>query len=362
MLNVSFAVTRCHSNLATGESVTMPNPRRRESIDTAAFHPVIVVGAARSGTTLLTVMLDRHSRVSMPPETQFFTEYLPQLEKHHWSKSVDSIVDSAVKFQRIADLGLEHSAICARTKQYGRTPAGLFRALLECYAEKQAASRVGEKTPGHNAHVDTIIKAYPYAKIIALVRDGRAVVNSKMSAPWAIPGNPRRFWLFCWNWVVQMRLIIRHQRRYGTDKILTVNYEDLVQEPQAQLKRICRFIDEPFEPRMLDSSISSDSVPDWEEGWKAKAKTGLDTRRLQGWRKERSQQEIWAMNTIMGPMLRRFGYTDANLADCPIGVKAKLLPLIALRLTVSRPIIVTLLRGMRAVGLDKGIASLNESY
>ena len=290
----------------------------------------------------------------MPAETQFFTEYLPRLEQRFWSKSVEFIVDSAISFRRIADLELERSAVCALTKRYGRTPAGLFRALLECYAEKQRVPRVGEKSPGHNEHVDAILKAYPRAKIIALVRDGRAVVNSNMLTTWASPSNPRRFWLFCWNWMVQMRLIIRHQRRYGVDKILTVKYEDLVQEPQAQLKRICSFIDEPFEPRMLDMSISSDSVPDWEEGWKAKAKAGLDTRRLEEWRQERTVQETWAMNMIMGPMLHRFGYTDTDLAHCPFWVRIKLLPLIALRLKVSRPIVVMLLRGMRAVRRANG--------
>ena len=157
-----------------------------------------------------------------------------------------------------------------------------------------------------------------------------------------------------------MRLIIRHQRRHGPDKIQTVKYEDLIQEPQAQLERLCKFIDEPFEPRMLDMSVSSDSVPNWEKGWKGKATAGPDTARLQGWRQERTSQEIWAMNMIMGPMLRKFGYTDADLTHCPFWVRVKLLPLIVLRLTVSRPIIIALLRGIRAVGLGKGIASRNE--
>jgi hypothetical protein len=36
------------------------------------FKPFFIVGCPRSGTTLLSVLLDRHSSVAVPPETFFF--------------------------------------------------------------------------------------------------------------------------------------------------------------------------------------------------------------------------------------------------------------------------------------------------
>ena len=39
-----------------------------------------VVGCPRSGTTLLSVMLDRHSQLAMTPETSFYIEIAPRLE------------------------------------------------------------------------------------------------------------------------------------------------------------------------------------------------------------------------------------------------------------------------------------------
>ena len=53
-----------------------------------------------------------------------------------------------------------------------------------------------EKTPQHLRSVDKILKYYPKAKFVHVIRDGRDVVNSLLKMPWRPDGliNNARFW------------------------------------------------------------------------------------------------------------------------------------------------------------------------
>lgn len=315
------------------------------------FEPIFVVGAARSGTTFLAVLLDRHSRIVIPPETQFYCQFLIwDVDEHFWQKDVASIVNETLSFRRIADLALDPGQVTALLPRYNKTPAGLLRSLLESYAQAKNSARVGEKSPRHNEHVETILQDFPQAKIIALVRDGRDVVNSLLKAPWTMPDNPRRFLLACRDWLVQARRTESNQRRFGPERHLTVKYEELLQSPEDELRKICAFLDEPFEPGMLDISVASDTVPDWEAQWKSKARTAPDPTRIGVWKRQCTPRQIWKMNTIMGPMLRHYGYTDTSLQDCPLGYRLVLWPYVALRWESLHPIAVAVLRAARALG------------
>ncbi|NNF60385.1 MAG: sulfotransferase [Gammaproteobacteria bacterium] len=306
--------------------------------------PFFIVGAPRSGTTLLAVLLDRHPLLAIPPETQFYTEFVAKVDATFWQQECEQVVATALAHPRIADLQLDPVEVTGLLEQYGRSPAGLLRALLDCYSRKRGMARVGEKSPRHNEHVATILNDFPRARIVALVRDGRDVVNSMIKAPWAAPGNPRRFLLFCRDWMVQMRHVERNQQRVGSGCQLIVKYEDLLHNPEVELRQICRFLDTDYEPCMLDTSVKTAAVPEWESEWKSKATMGLDATRIGAWQRERTREQIWKMNTILGPMLRRHGYANTTLRDCPPLHRLKLMPYIALRWEPLRPFAVFLLR------------------
>lgn len=325
-----------------------------------AFTPVFIVGAPRSGTTLLAVLLNRHSRLAIPPETQFFTT-LRNAKNARILEGADRAakVDLMLGHERIRDLCLDPAALSARFACYENNSRGLFQAMLETYGAQQNKPRVGEKTPKHIEYVNDVFQYFPEARILCIVRDGRDVVRSLLKTSWAEPGNPRRFGLFCCEWAEYARVAVEHSKRLTRDRFLVVRYEDVLLEPELMLRKICRFLDEDFEPGMLDASAAvSGVVPSWETDWKAKADKKVDPARAFAWRTQAKREEIWWMNVMMGRELRLLGYDEAGLAGCPLWRRIVLHLQMVPYLRMMRPVS---LFGLKLLRLIRGEQKTNES-
>lgn len=286
--------------------------------------PIFIVGVPRSGTTLLAVLLDRHSNIAIGPETQFFTEFVPEEWGQRTPESHAQLVDSAFAFKRIADFNLDRAQLLEHFKQYPLSFANLLRAIIEVHALRSSKPRPGEKSPLHFDHIPAILSEFPESKIICVLRDGRDVVRSLVEAPWAIPKNPRRLGLFCMRWADAMEQTLEYHKTLPSDRFLMVKFEDILRQPQPMLEKICAFIGEKFEPTQLQPAQSSSAIPDWEKKWKNKASETLDPARIEAWRKAADREQIWTMNSMMGEMLERMGYVDTTLDGCPPAIRVKL--------------------------------------
>lgn len=314
------------------------------------FAPVFIVGAPRSGTTLLAVLLNRHSRIAIPPETQFFTEYCLSGQAGELMEGArEEQVASALAFSRIKDLDLTVEDVLNRFGRYDNDHNGLFRALLETYAEKQQKPRAGEKTPSHLEHVDKLLGFYPEAKVLCIVRDGRDVVRSLVKTTWAEPDNPRRHGLFCMEWSDYAKTAAHYVRSLAKDRFLLVRYEDILTDAENQLRSICSFLREDYEPQMLAVEAGSGVVPEWEAEWKQKAEETIDPSRAFAWRTQADIREIWWMNVMMGPELRIMGYGDTDIDRCPFGLRLQLYLGKTPYLTAMRPVSLLALRLARVV-------------
>jgi hypothetical protein len=288
------------------------------------FPPVFIVGAPRSGTTLLAVLLDRHSNIAIGPETHFFSVFIPQNWAHRTPETYEQLVDSALEYQRIADFRLDREQLLRHFKQYELSFANLLRAIIEVHAIRNFKLRPGEKSPLHLAHVPALLDQFPESRVICVLRDGRDVVRSLLEVPWATPGNPRRFRLFCMRWNDAVEEMIHYEKTVPPDRFLIVKFEDVLRQPKSELEKICSFIGEEFEPTQLEGAQSSNAVPDWEKKWKNKASEMPDPERIEAWRKSSDQKQIWIMNSIMGTMLERVGYSATKLEGCSPAMRAKL--------------------------------------
>jgi len=286
--------------------------------------PFFIVGAPRSGTTLLAVLLDRHSNVAIGPETQFYAEFIPRNWADRKPETYEQLVDSALAFKRIVDFGLDREQLLRQFKTYELSSANLLRSIMEVHAIRNSKLRPGEKSPSHLKHVPAILDQFPGAKAICVLRDGRDVVRSLLETPWAIPGNPRRLQLFCLRWNDAVEETIHYERTLPHDRFMTVKFEDILRQPRPELEKICDFLGEEFEPTQLEPEQSSSVIPHWEKKWKNKAVETLDSERIEAWRKSSDQKQIWIMNSMMGTMLERVGYSDTKLARCSPAMRTKL--------------------------------------
>lgn len=297
------------------------NPMKQPTQATEAdFAPVFIVGFPRSGTTLLATLLGRHSQFAATPETHFLDQVVPRFSRASmFPPQVHAAwIGHALACIRFQDLELAPTLLLDRFRAYPADVRNLLRASLELYAENFGKPRVVEKTPAHLEHVGRILRWYPHARVVYIVRDGRDACMSMLRAPWT-HNNLRRH---ARDWTYQTRLGHRAMRRYP-GRILQVRFESLVQKPETVLGEICAFLDAPFETTMLDPETPSSSVtPEWELSWKRNAEAIIDPARVGVWR-EAPVEQRWLMNSMMGRWLRRLGYSDTALTGCPPATRVR---------------------------------------
>lgn len=249
--------------------------------------PVFVVGMPRSGTTLLSAMLNSHPEISIAPETHFLSEWMRKYRgidlrrnedfERFWANFSQSdyfnrlgiLPDSALRYIRSLE---EHD--------YG----DVFRAILYLYGAKYGKKRWGEKTPTHYFHVDCLLSWYPSAKIVWMLRDSRAVVASRLKMPW--PARSVEDIAFQW------RNSVRLMHEYLRDrKIYVAKYENLVLDPESELSSLCDYLGEEYVPSMLHYFENADELIN-EEPWKLNVSKPLEKEHLETWRHDLTSAQI----------------------------------------------------------------------
>ena len=286
--------------------------------------PVFVVGLGRSGTTMLRLMLHRGPDLAMLSETWFG----PRVWDRRWSHP---LVDPVEPFRtRLLELyiGLlqKHDDFPLDFDEYRRrvldAPADLSQYLLQLgrvWAAREGKPRWGEKTPVHLDHVEVLARMFPGATFCVMVRDPRDVSASLVQAPFAASTDPVGF-AVAWRRSVE-RL---HALTGGRDDhelvddgldatVVQVRYEDLVDEPDRQLQRICDLAGITYDARMLAfHETAAGYAPD--QSWMSGVHRPVNRSSMQRWKRDLTGAQVRAVEAVAGPHMERLGYEPSGAA------------------------------------------------
>lgn len=278
-----------------------------------------VVGVARSGTTLLRLMLDAHPELAIPPETHF----VPRLAERCGTgdrESAACVLEALATDPRWPDFGLDREALGRRLEALESfTLGGGLRAFYQLYAGRFGKARWGDKTPRYLIRMSLIQQLLPEARFVHLIRDGRDIWLSLR----ALSFGPDSVETAAADWA--SRIARARTQARTLPFYMEVRYEDLVLEPEATLRRICEFLDLTWDPVMLDYHDRAaarlaelQDVSDPATGRVAKgvnrqrihALTGVppQAERVGRWRAELEGGERQRYEGIAGALLRELGY------------------------------------------------------
>jgi hypothetical protein len=265
--------------------------------------PVIVLGVGRSGTTLLRVMLDRSSEIAIPYESFFVT---PLAHRHGSRPNLDDFLDDLGRFYQLYEWGIAPADVRPRLRE-GMTTGEAIAAVFDVYADHEGKPRWGDKTPLYMQHLPLLERLFPDALWVHLVRDGRDAALSFLELPegfsgktWALPRTAAQF-------AARWRTEILSARRLGTHvggRYLELRYEDLVTEPERELRRVCEHASLSWEARMLDHTRVSAAA----EMPEHKNLAQPPTPGLRDWRSQMSREDALAFEQVAGDILRGAGY------------------------------------------------------
>jgi hypothetical protein len=219
-------------------------PGRRPRKPAAPPAPFIV-GVTRSGTTLLRLMLDAHPLMAIPPETHFVPQLIKTARKR--GTTCDEAHGVVTGHRQWGDFGLDSAELLRRYCALDRIdPESTIRAFFELYAEGQGKQRWGDKTPNYVKRMKQIERWVPEARFVHMIRDGRDAALSRFKR---ILKDPPPMETVAQRWVRK----IEGARVDAADvsHYIEVQYEELVRDTETQLRRVCEFLELPWDESVL---------------------------------------------------------------------------------------------------------------
>ncbi|GJM21957.1 MAG: sulfotransferase [Planctomycetota bacterium] len=277
--------------------------------------PIFVVGHPRSGTTLLRLILNAHSRIVIPPEAHI-ASFLRRLKRKYGDLRSDvtmkRVAERIADKERMREWGFpREQMIEALVAAPSRDAAGLFRALMSLWTEQENKPRWGEKTPGTYRFLPEVNAWFPDCKVIHIVRDGRDVAISCLTPPFSDNYDKGNVYEVAVRWRHAIHACRKAQRDFlGNDRYLELRYEDLTDDAETKVREICAFLGEDFEPAMLDFHKSSKrNVARGDASFHARTAQQVNKGRVERWRSEADEAFVCGFEGVAGEQLRDFGYS-----------------------------------------------------
>ncbi|REF00198.1 sulfotransferase family protein [Thermomonospora umbrina] len=275
--------------------------------------PIFVVGCPRSGTTLLQLMLHRHPRIAIPPETRFL---IPAYESR---AEFGDLADPANRERlarwivgrrrtRFDDLGLDAEEVVEEIVAGPGTLGSALGIVFRAYSRRFGKDRWGDKRPGYFQNIPVLVRLFPDAQIVHLIRDGRDCVASLKEMPWYKQDSYHALA----TWIEAVRAGRRAARVLGPDSYHEIRYEDLIADPEARLTGLCRFLDVEYHEEMAEpSGVASEAVPS-RKSWHHRTHEKVSASRSGTWEQRLEPWEIALCEAEAGPYLRSLGYEPSE--------------------------------------------------
>lgn len=243
--------------------------------------PFFLVGAERSGTTLLRLMLNHHPEISWVQEFEYSVDlvtdngqfpslnaYYDWLETHRIFQSMEFSIDKNLDYSELVDSFL--------LQIYNPTEHKIIGATV-------------------HRHFDRILSIWNDACFIHLIRDPRDVARSCIGMGWS--GN---VWYGCDRWLEAEILWDKLKNKISPDRYIEIRYEDLIKDPVKILTFVCNFMELDYHEQMLNYDENTTySTP--------------DPKLIQQWKKKLSDLEIQLVESKVGFLLVDRGYELSNL-------------------------------------------------
>jgi Sulfotransferase family len=271
----------------------------------------LVFGQPRSGTTLVAQCLNAHPDLVVPDETDvviplaFLLDRVkdPQVGRDLAARLVVSTERFAPSLGRY--VSADEAARVVRDAPY--TLAGILDALYAAVAKAGGGRLAGDKSPNDLKYVRALLAADLFGAglpVLHVVRDVRDVMASFTELGWAdgvAEGMVR-------HWVANNLVVASAVPRQGSP-YLRLRYEDVVADPEGQLRAACDLLGVAFTPAMLDDEARYEQF-DAHRGMAQHAQTfePITGERVGRHREVFDADAIARMDALAADGLEAFGY------------------------------------------------------
>lgn len=289
---------------------------------------IFVVGNSRSGTTMLGRMLGRNSEVFSFPELHLFGPHIAHgKEENVLSKA--EVIEAYCWLMDVSRNGFHHernlkkyseeaTQIASSINTTNFTAWEVYRSYVIYESNRHQKTIPCEDLPGNIFKLEQILRRFPDAKIIHIVRDPRDVVLSqknrhkrrKMGGHYVSRKEALRVWSNYHPFVISTlwKKAVSSAMRIKNDRIYTIHFEDLLSDPIMTLNNVCSHLGISYQDEMLKiPQVGSSNQKD------DPSKLGVDAGRTGAWHKGGlSNEEIAICEEVNSDLMIELNYPLTN--------------------------------------------------
>lgn len=219
-----------------------------------------MIGTQRSGSNLLRVMLDQSSEIVSPHPAHVLVTFVPLLELYGdldtetYKVLINDVVDYVEANPVPWDgINIDRDWIFENSNVYSLFEVN--RLIYEQAAISKKAKYWCCKSMANVHYAGELENHSPNLKYIYLYRDGRDVAVSFKKA---IVGEKHIYHL-ARQWKYDQEACIELADRIEKDRFFALNYETLIAQPEAEIRKLCSFLDITYNENMLSFYNSHES-------------------------------------------------------------------------------------------------------
>lgn len=277
------------------------------------LQPFFIFGSPRSGTSLLSRMLDSHENLVVPNESLIFKMF---------SRSLSTYGDLN---EQLNQKRLLKDILSTRVIRYWKPPAsfnevaplitrggfaGVVEALIRSRAVDKHLTAWGEKSPGHAFYWEEIRNTFPEAKVIHILRDGRDVASSIIKARMG----PSTYYAAARMWSDYLDAVEHIKSRCENDAFFELRYENLLAEPVNTLRMTCEFLEVPYSESMR-MFYRQDTNYRTDERNLENLNKPLITTNKEKWRRSLTDRQLLEFENVAGYHLDQYGYGRSTTGE-----------------------------------------------
>ena len=271
---------------------------------------IFIMSQPRAGSTLLQRMLGSHPEIHTVSEPWLMLHPFYALRPEGYQAEYSEI---------LAHIGVQGflQALPDEQDEYYEGVRRMYTYLYQSALAGTGKRYFLDKTPRYYFVISELYRTFPKAHYIILLRNPVAalcsVLKTRVKKDWL------RLYRFKHDLIWAPRLLLKGVELLG-EHCVTVNYEQLVKEPQSEVRRICGKLGVDFEPSMIE--YGRHSLPHWRSGDQAGVyrHSRPTSQYVEKWIQSLRDPQMWRLTNdylqLLGqPIVQQMGYRYEELRE-----------------------------------------------
>lgn len=272
---------------------------------------IYLTGTMRTGASLLISLLSVHSNILIFSERIHFFRFVYKRYDPLDKKNIERLLyHQKARLRYRFDLEMEVDPILTAIERRGYSYDVIYDEMMLYFLERTKKKIWGECSAMNWREIPIFLNYYPNAKAIHIYRDPRGTLASWKKL---CRGENRSYLNAIFNWIDSVNHVERFLESMPPDRYYAVAFESIMRAPEAQVKRLCGFLDVPFEAELMQPEkwtdlLNAELVTIPHSAHEGKKIVGYSTKRLENWKQVLESWELCLVDWLAGALMEKRGY------------------------------------------------------